>query len=140
MAAAPAIVTFVGGSSELAMSSTLAMYDITLGEHPVFKLPPLDFRGTPVGIDAALVVRRNRVPVVNTGIAGRTAGVGQVGAGLVDPPIGCFEAALRRFAELNRDTLGRDRRAVDKASPWPHAFCLLGQHIAESESSHLPQR
>ena len=106
MAAAPAIVTFVSGTSELAMSSTLAMYDITLGEHPVFKLPPLDFRGTPVGIDAALVVRRNRVPVVNTGIASRTAGVGQVGAGLVDPPICCFEAALRRFADLNRDALG----------------------------------
>ncbi|MDH3235879.1 MAG: DUF1116 domain-containing protein, partial [Alphaproteobacteria bacterium] len=54
MAAAPAIVTFVGGNSELALSSTLSMYDITLGEHPTFKLPPLDFRGTPVGIDAAL--------------------------------------------------------------------------------------
>lgn len=107
MVAAPAIVTFVGGTSALAMSSTLAMYDITLGEHPAFKLPPLDFRGTPVGIDAALVVRRNRVPVVNTGIAGRTAGVGQVGAGMVDPPIGCFEAAIRRFADLNRDALGK---------------------------------
>ncbi len=105
MAAAPAIVKFVGGSADLALASSRRMYDITLGEHPLFRLPPLDFRGTATGIDAALVVRRNVLPVVNTGIAGRKAGVGQVGAGLVDPPIGAFTAAVARFAELNRDTM-----------------------------------
>jgi hypothetical protein len=110
MAAAPAIVKFVGGSSDLATASTRLMYDITVGEHPRFRLPQLDFRGTPVGIDAALVVRRNRVPVVNTGIAGREAGVGQVGAGLVDPPIECFRDALERFAERNAVCLGEMSR------------------------------
>lgn len=105
MAAAPAIVKFVGGTSALALDSSRRMYGITLGEHPLFRLPALDFRGTPVGIDAALVVRRNTLPVVNTGIAGRKAGVGQVGAGLVDPPVRCFEGALKRFAERNRAML-----------------------------------
>ena len=99
MASAPAIVKFVGGSSDLALESSRRMYAITLGEHPLFRLPALDFRGTPVGIDVALVVRRSTLPVVNTGIAGREAGVGQVGAGLVDPPARCFENALARFAE-----------------------------------------
>ncbi|GJL80899.1 MAG: hypothetical protein DHS20C01_05330 [marine bacterium B5-7] len=102
MASAPAIVKFVGGTSDLALDSSRRMYDITIGEHPLFRLPALDFRGTPVGIDAALVVRRNQLPVVNTGIAGREAGVGQVGAGLVDPPVKCFVDAVARFAELNK--------------------------------------
>ncbi len=105
MAAAPAIVKFVGGTSDLALDSSRRMYDITLGEHPLFRLPALDFRGTPVGIDAALVVRHNTLPVVNTGIAGREAGVGQVGAGLVDPPARCFEDALRHFATRNEALL-----------------------------------
>ena len=103
MAAAPAIVKFVGGTSELALTTTLAMYEITVGEHPRFRLPPLDFRGTPVGIDAALVCRRGQVPLVNTGIAGKQAGVGQVGAGLVEPPIECFNAALSRYGVVNKD-------------------------------------
>lgn len=105
MASAPAIVKFVGGNSQLALDSSRRMYGITLGEHPLFRLPALDFRGTPVGIDVARVVRHNRLPVVNTGIAGKKAGVGQVGAGLVDPPANCFTDALRRFAERNRELL-----------------------------------
>ena len=100
MAAAPAIVKFVGGTSRLASARTRAMYDITIGEHPLFRLPAFDFRGTPVGIDAALVCRTGLVPAVNTGIAGRQAGVGQVGAGLVEPPMQCFDAALRRYGVI----------------------------------------
>ncbi len=97
MAAAPAIVTFVGGSAELALRSSLSMYEITMGEHPIFRLAALDYRGAPVGIDAALVCRSGLVPVVNTGIAGKAAGVGQVGAGLVEPPMSAFAAAIEYF-------------------------------------------
>jgi hypothetical protein len=98
MAAAPAIVTFVSGTVRDAMTSTLEMYEITLAEHPVFKIPSLDFRGTPTGIDIRKVVRTGILPRVNTGIAHREAGVGQIGAGLVRPPKACFEQAVQAMA------------------------------------------
>lgn len=98
MAAAPAIVKFVGGSPELAVQSTLEMYEITVTENPAFGIPQLDFRGTPTGIDIRKVVKTGITPRVNTGIAHRKPGVGQVGAGLVRPPMACFEQGLEAFA------------------------------------------
>jgi hypothetical protein len=98
MAAAPAIVRFVGGEVEDALAKTLTMYDITLAEHNAWQIPILAFRGSPTGIDAALVVRTGILPSVNTGIAGRQAGIGQVGAGLVTPPMECFADAVRALA------------------------------------------
>ncbi len=95
MAAAPAIVTFVSGTARDAVTSTLEMYEITLAENPAFGIPSLDFRGTPTGIDIRKVVRTGILPRVNTGIAHRNAGVGQIGAGLVRPPRACFEAAVQ---------------------------------------------
>ena len=71
MAAAPAIVLFVGGEVSDAIDNTLAMYEITLAEHPSYKVPILGFRGTPTGIDTTLVVRSGVLPAINTGIAGR---------------------------------------------------------------------
>jgi hypothetical protein len=99
MAAAPAIVTFIGGSPQDALHATLEMYEITAAEHPHFTIPALGFRGTPVGIDLRKVVELGITPRVNTGIAHRQAGVGQVGAGLVRPPMAVFEEALTAFAE-----------------------------------------
>jgi hypothetical protein len=99
MAAAPAIVRFVGGEVADATRYTLAMYDITLAEHPAYQIPSLGFRGTPTGIDATLVARTGVLPSVNTGIAGRVAGTGQVGAGLVTPPMACFAEAVRALAD-----------------------------------------
>ncbi|GAB2697226.1 YlbE family protein [Thalassiella azotivora] len=99
MAAAPAIVAFVGGDSTTAMSTTRRMYEITLGEHPVFQIPILGFRGSPVGIDVVQVVRTGVLPQINTGMAGKVAGTGQVGAGLVNPPAECFAEAVRALAE-----------------------------------------
>jgi Protein of unknown function (DUF1116) len=99
MAAAPAIVTFIGGSPKDAVNATLEMYEITAAEHGPFTIPTLGFRGTPVGIDLRKVVELGITPRVNTGIAHRQAGVGQVGAGLVRPPMEVFEAALVAFAE-----------------------------------------
>ena len=102
MAAAPAIVRFVGGDPADAIRNTLQMYEITLAEHPVYQVPVLNFRGTPTGIDATLVVRSGVVPVVNTGIAGREPGVGQVGAGLVTPPMSVFADAVRALGRRAR--------------------------------------
>jgi len=99
MAAAPAIVTFVSGTPRDALDATLEMYEITTAEHPRFTIPALEFRGTPVGIDLRKVVELGLTPRVNTGIAHREAGIGQIGAGLVRPPIEIFERALVAFAE-----------------------------------------
>jgi Protein of unknown function (DUF1116) len=98
MAGAPAIVRFVGGTVADALRTTQEMYEITVAENPAYTLPVLDFRGTPTGIDATLVVRTGVLPQINTGIAGRVAGTGQVGAGLVNPPMECFTAAVRALA------------------------------------------
>jgi hypothetical protein len=99
MAAAPAIVTFISGTPEDAMNATLEMYEITFAEHKQFTIPALDFRGTPTGIDLRKVVELGIPPRVNTGIAHKEPGVGQVGAGLVRPPMVIFEEALVAFAE-----------------------------------------
>jgi hypothetical protein len=98
MAAAPAIVRFIGGDVPDALAATQRMYEITLAEHPAYQVPILDFRGTPTGIDVTKVVRTGILPVVNTGIAGRVAGTGQVGAGLVSPPAEVFTEALACLA------------------------------------------
>jgi hypothetical protein len=99
MANAPAIVRFVGGTVADAMRTTQEMYEITLAENPAYALPVLDFRGAPTGIDVTRVVRTGILPQINTGIAGRVAGTGQVGAGLVTPPMECFVAALTALAD-----------------------------------------
>jgi hypothetical protein len=102
MAAAPAIVTFVGSTPKDATNATLEMYEITVAEHKHFTIPSLEFRGTPTGIDIRKVVETGITPRVNTGIAHKQAGVGQVGAGLVRPPMAIFEEAVEAFAEKYR--------------------------------------
>ncbi len=99
MAAAPAIVGFVGGTASGAVRRTLAMYEITLAEHPAYQIPMLEFRGTPTGIDAARVVRTGVPPQINTGVAGKVPGTGMVGAGLVEAPMECFAAAINALAD-----------------------------------------
>ena len=99
MAAAPAIVTFVSGTPQDALNATLEMYEITVAEHIHFTVPQLAFRGTPTGIDIRKVVELGITPRVNTGIAHKEAGVGQVGAGLVRPPMKIFEDAIRAYAK-----------------------------------------
>jgi hypothetical protein len=99
MAAAPAIVRFVGGEVGDALAATRSMYEITLGEHTAYQVPILGFRGTPTGIDVTAVVRTGVLPNINTGIAGKVAGTGQVGAGLVSPPLTCFTDAIEALAK-----------------------------------------
>ena len=100
MATAPAIVRFVGGSVPDALATTRRMHEITLGENPRWSVPVLEFQGTPTGIDVSRVCRTGILPQINTGMAGRVAGVGQVGAGLVTPPAEIFPQALARLAAL----------------------------------------
>jgi Protein of unknown function (DUF1116) len=100
MAAAPAVVGFVGpGPASSATAFTRAMGEITVASNPEWTIPALDGAGVPVGIDIRLVVETGIVPTINTGIAHREPGVGQVGAGVVKAPIKCFEQALVVLAE-----------------------------------------
>ena len=99
MAAAPAIVRFVGGEVADALAFTRRMYELTVAESDAYQIPILSFRGTPTGIDATRVVRTGIVPAVNTGIAGKVAGTGQVGAGLVEPPMDCFVDAVNALGD-----------------------------------------
>jgi hypothetical protein len=99
MAAAPAIVQFVGGHPRDALMYSQRMYEITIAESPSYTLPILNFRGTPTGVDVRLVMQTGILPQINTGIASRRAGVGQIGAGLVNPPRECFAGALRGLAQ-----------------------------------------
>jgi len=99
MATAPAIVTFIAGTPKDAIKTTMDMYEITFAEHKQFTIPFLDFRGTPTGVDIRKVVEKGMTPRVNTGVAHKEAGVGQVGAGVAIMPMGPFEDALVAFAE-----------------------------------------
>jgi hypothetical protein len=99
MAAAPAIVRFVGGTPDDALDFTRQMYGITLSRNSDYGIPALGFAGTPTGIDARRVIDSGVAPVINTGIAHREAGIGQIGAGIARAPLACFHAAL---GELGR--------------------------------------
>jgi hypothetical protein len=99
MAAAPAIVKFVGGTPQDAAANTAAMHHITVGENTAFTLPAMNFAGTPAGIDARKVVDTGVLPIINTGIAHREAGIGQIGAGITRAPLSCFTQAVAALAE-----------------------------------------
>jgi len=99
MAASPSVVRFVGaGGLQDAIRATEEMGEICLGEHPHFRIPTLDERGTPVGIDLRKVVETGITPLINTGIAGKKPGTGQIGAGVARAPLACFEQALEAFS------------------------------------------
>ena len=100
MGAAPAVAGFVGaGAASEAGNYTRAMTEIGYGENPEWTIPALDYLGVPSGIDIRLVVETGIAPTINTGIAHKEPGIGQIGAGVVRAPMDCFKQALRAFAE-----------------------------------------
>jgi hypothetical protein len=95
MAASPAVARFIGaGGMAEALAVTREIREICHGEHPHFRIATLDERGAPAGIDVMKVVETGITPLINTGIAGKVAGTGQVGAGVARAPLACFTAAL----------------------------------------------
>jgi hypothetical protein len=98
IAAAPAIVQFVGGSSDDAIRYTRQMYEVTAGENNIYQIPSLNFRGTPTGIDAIKVVEKNILPFIDTGVAHKEPGVGQIGAGVLSAPAEPFQKAFAGLA------------------------------------------
>jgi len=105
IAASPAIVQFVGGSAKDAVNYTLEMYEITIGENNVYQIPYLNFRGTPTGIDVVKVVEKGIQPFIDTGVAHKKPGIGQVGAGVLSAPaepfVKAFEGLAKRFDKNN---------------------------------------
>ena len=98
MAASPAVARFLGaGGMAEALQVTAEIRAICVGEHPQFRIPLLDEQGAPVGIDVRSVIQTGITPLINTGIAGRQAGSGQIGAGTVRAPFACFARALEAF-------------------------------------------
>ncbi|MGD0650759.1 MAG: hypothetical protein ABSA97_06425, partial [Verrucomicrobiia bacterium] len=98
IAAAPAIVQFVGGRSEDAIRYTRQMYEITAAENDRYQIPYLNFRGTPTGIDVVKVIEKNILPFIDTGVAHKEPGVGQIGAGVLNAPVEPFQKAFARLA------------------------------------------
>ncbi len=103
MAASPAIVQFVGGSASDAIANTHKMAHITIGRNDAFTLPQVDFGATPAGIDIRKVIDTGIEPTINTGIAHREAGIGQIGAGITSAPMACFSQAVSALAETFDD-------------------------------------
>ncbi len=99
MAAAPAIVKFVNGTPGQAVAYSKQMQRITIGPNNAFTLPMLNFSGVATGIDLRLILDGNILPVINTGIAHKEAGVGQIGAGITNAPMDCFIAGARALVE-----------------------------------------
>ncbi len=99
IAASPAIVQFIGGAAQDALNYTREMYEITAGENNIYQIPSLNFRGTPTGIDVIKVNEKRILPFIDTGVAHKNAGVGQVGAGVLSAPMEPFIKALQGFVK-----------------------------------------
>lgn len=98
MVAAPGVTRFVGaGGFEDALNISNEMERICVTHNPNWSIPTWDFKGTCLGIDIRKVVATGITPIINTGIAHREAGIGQVGAGTVRAPLACFEKALEAY-------------------------------------------
>jgi hypothetical protein len=100
MGASPAVVGFIGaGNASEAAVFTRTMGEICVAENAEWTIPAMDYKGVPTGIDIRLVVETGIMPTINTGVAHKKPGVGQVGAGVVKAPRGCFEKALVAYAK-----------------------------------------
>lgn len=96
-ASAPSLQSYQGGSYETMLARNKELYAITVGENPDYLIPALGFRGTPTGIDIFKVIDQKVLPVLDIGIAGRNGG--QIGAGVVRPPLACFETAAEAYRQ-----------------------------------------
>jgi hypothetical protein len=100
-AAAFPLVDYQGGSTEEMADRNRSMYEIAVAEHPEFRIPFLNFRGVPVGIDVRRVTETGITPAIDIAVAGK--GGGQIGAGAFRAPLACFEAAARAHLELRQE-------------------------------------
>ncbi|MGI6580397.1 MAG: acyl-CoA synthetase FdrA [Saccharofermentanales bacterium] len=105
MVASPGVTRFVGsGGFNDALKTTTEMDRLYISNNSKWTIPTYDFKGAPLGLDACKVVELGIEPIINTGIAHKEAGKGQVGAGTVRAPLEAFKKALFAYA----DKLGID--------------------------------
>ena len=97
--ASPVQARFMGESFQAAVNHTKQMYEISLAEDPMFRIPYLDFKGVPVGIDIRKVVETGIIPIINTGMAHKEGGHPIIGAGMAKAPMECFKRALKAFVK-----------------------------------------
>ena len=143
LAGAPAIVKFVGGTPQDALNATLDMYEICAGEHTAFTIPPLNFRGTPVGIDVRKVMRTGITPWLNTGIAHREPGIGMVGAGSGTGAEGLFRGRVRGAETMIEENHGGTEGTEFRFLRSPCSPCLRGSFSDDCDACigralHLP--
>jgi uncharacterized protein DUF1116 len=94
-AAAFPLQDFQGGSAQKMVEANLAMYEITVTEHPELRIPFFGFRGVPLGIDIHRVIATGITPILDIGVAGRAGG--QIGAGSFKAPRECFDRAAQAY-------------------------------------------
>jgi hypothetical protein len=99
MATAPAIVALVGGTVDEAIGYSTKMREITTTENPNVTIPLLNFMGIPTGIDVRKVLQTGILPIINTAIAHKEAGIGMIGAGITYPPVEAYEKAILALSE-----------------------------------------
>jgi hypothetical protein len=99
LAASPAVAAFFGGDAAAAARRTELMAQICASRSSRFTITARDYIGTPVGIDARLVVELEVTPQITTGVLHARDGVGQIGAGVAHQPVAPFRAALAALAE-----------------------------------------
>jgi hypothetical protein len=97
LAGATGILSLVGGTPEEALAYSREMREITVTAHPHFRTPILGFAGAPLGIDMRKVVQTGILPIIDTAMAHKDPGHPIIGAGLVRPPMDCFQKALIAF-------------------------------------------
>lgn len=101
MVAAPGVTRFVGASGGMSAAVDVSeeMAEIYLEHNMMLQIPTWDFQGACIGLDARRVVETGITPLINTGIAHKDAGIGQIGAGTVRAPLACFEKAIVALSE-----------------------------------------
>ena len=131
MATAPAIVALVGGTVEEAIDFSRQMREITLGENPNVTIPLLSFMGIPTAIDITRVAGSGILPVINTAIAHKDAGIGMIGAGIVHPPFSCFEKALLTFRDryFYKASIHENMKLEWKRGDWAAYFGLMTNNL-----------
>jgi hypothetical protein len=122
-AGSPAVAQLLGGSMQEAATLTRRLAAVCAGRSTRFKIPVLDSAGTPLGVDVRKVVELGTTPAVTTGILHRSAGTGQVGAGVAEAPLACFVAALtdldRRLTSRALSTDSVTAYRSYRAPEWP---------------------
>jgi hypothetical protein len=93
-AGSPAVAAFVGGTMADARATTEELDLVCAGRSTRLRMPIVDLRGTPLGVDARRVVELGITPKITTGVLHTSAGIGQVGAGVAEAPVTCFVDAV----------------------------------------------